>query len=289
MKYLLMITLSLVMLNISGQSSEDTQEWDVDVSDMKQVLLFNKEGNVKITGTSGDRVKIKVKRKLKAKTKAKLTKAKQEIYLDTMMIEGNLYFFVQNPYTILEMDKIGGNAWYNSRDQGKWRWNSHGDRDVHWEMTIEMQVPRNMPLRAYTHKKDLHISGVTGMLNAGVHHGSLNLKDVKNIESASGHHGDIAVSFSDQPDVDGKFDTHHGDIKLEFPSAPSAKVSMDSHHGSFYTDFDWSPLALKTTKSKSNKGTTYRVGDGTSVQFGGGAHDIKMHSHHGDMYILRRL
>ena len=288
MKYLLTIAFTLITVCMSAQMSEDTQEWDVSVSDMKKVLLFNKEGNVKITGTSGDRVKIKVKRKLKAKTNAKLAKAKEEIYLDTMVLEGNLYFFIQNPYTILEMDKIGGNAWYNSRNQGKWRWNSHGDRDVSYEFTIEMQVPRDMPLRAYTHKKDLHVQGVTGMLHAGVHHGSLSLEDVQNIVSASGHHGDIAVSFSALPEVNGKFNTHHGDIKLEFPNVPSAKVSMDSHHGSFYTDFDWSPLALKTTKSKSKKGTTYRVGDGTSVQFGRGEHDIKMHSHHGDMYILRR-
>ena len=288
MKHFLIVALSMMMLQAYAQTSEDSQTWDVDVSDMSQVLLFNKEGNVKITGTSGDRVKVKVTRKLKAKSNAKLAKAKEEIYLDTMMLGSNLYFYVQNPYTILEIDEVGGRAWYNSRDQGKWRWNSHGDRDVKYEMTIEMQIPRNMPLRAYTHKKDLHITGVTGMLNAGVHHGSLSLKDVKNIQSASGHHGDIDVTFSDNPDVDGKFNTHHGDIKLEFPNTPSAKVSMDSHHGSFYTDFDYSPLALKTSKTKSKRGTTYKVGDGTSVQFGGGAHDIKMHSHHGDMYILRR-
>ena len=281
----LALTMSLSL--IAREKHTDVTELKMNVSSYDQILLFNKYGDVKVTGISGNTAIVKVRRTLDAKSRKQLDEAKNEIYLDTMQLEDNLYFFIQNPYQILEIDKVGGNAYYNSRDQGKWRWSNHSDDRVRYEFTFEVQLPMNMDFRVSTHKKDLLVKNMKGRLNASAHHGHITLEGVTDLESANGHHGDIHVSFSQNPRVDSKFHTHHGNIELEFPSAPSADISMKSHHGKFFTDFDWQPVAQKISKEKNKRGMTYKIGASTSVRMGRGDYKISMRSHHGDMYIKR--
>lgn len=271
-----------------AQEFQDKDTWTIDTRPYERILIYNTGGDINVTGTNGSEMVLEVTRTLKSKTRDKLETAKQSIYLDTMIVGGNLYFYVENPYRILEIHEVGGKAWYNSREQSKWRWSESGKKDNDFEFTFNVRVPYEMDLTVDTHKKDVRIDGVKSRLRAGNHYGHIYLKDVTDLEVAETHHGSVYVAFSNNPTVDGYYKTHHGEIKLEFPQTPSADISLDSHHGSFYTDFDWLPQPILTTKKSSEKGTKYKVGGNTNVRMGSGAHKISMSTHHGDLYLLKK-
>ncbi|MEE9372195.1 MAG: hypothetical protein V3V00_04005 [Saprospiraceae bacterium] len=286
--YIPLILIALITsTGLCSTKYSDIKKLEMEVGDYAQVLLFNKYGEVNVTGISGTKAYLKVTRTLEAKSKEALEKVKDEVYLDTMVLEDHLYYFIQNPYSILEIEEIGGIAHYNSRDSGKWRWSNNGERDVKYIFSFEVQMPMNIDFRVSTHKEDLRVNNMRGRLNASAHFGDIYLKGVKNLESVSGHHGKISVQFAANPSIDGKYRTHHGSIELEFPSTPSADVSMSSYHGKFFTDFDWKPIPFKTTKENNNRGTKYKIGSNTIVRMGNGRTKMSLKTHHGDMYIRK--
>ena len=283
----LLMVLCLVSADLAAQKHEDRRQMKVDLSQFEEIHLYNTSGNVSVTPSMDHSATIEIRRSIEARSNKKLEEAKSSIYFDTTVVDGRLYFFVNNPYSILEIDD-DGNAHYNSRENGKWRWSGSSDKKTKFEFTLDITMPVDKHLVVSTHRKDLKVKGHSGVLVAKTHHGSLKVEDVKNLTLARSHHGDIEASYAVVPSIDTDFKTHHGDIQVAFPSSPSAEISMYSHHGDFYTDFEWTSLPLKVKTKKNGRQTKFKYGGDTSIKMGDGKNKMTFKSHHGDMYIMKK-
>ena len=265
----------------------DQQQMKIDLSAYDKVNIYNSSGAVKVNPIqgSGNQAVVNATRKLSATSKKKLNRAIKEIYIDTMVVDGELYFYIVSPNRYL---KSGGGDYlhYQSKDQFN-NYNEIKESGINYEFELDILLPQNTKAVVSTHRGDIELNGIQGDLSALNHHGNVYLNNVQNLQYAHSHHGVIDVSFDRQSDHDIKLDTHHGDITIKFPNTPSAELDLYSYHGSFYTDFDWKPGKMIVENNRKNKKTKYKVGSKTRVLMGSASKKIQFNSHHGNMYILK--
>lgn len=289
MKSILYIYLIFSTIGLFSQSHQDVTRMDVNTQNFERVHLYNTGGKVNVTSTSGQSGQIIAHRTIKATSKTKLKRAVEEIFFDSLIIDNELFLFVNNPYKTLEPHSSGKymHYQYNYRGDEKQYWDGMKSLGVDFKFEIELSLPKATDLVVVTHRGILSVEDIQGSLVAMNHHDDVYLENVADLERASSHHGDVEVSFANEPSEDIALNTHHGDIKLKFKNEPSATLELYSYHGSFYTDFDYKSAPLVTVASKSKRSTKYKVGNKTRVTMGNGGKKISFDSHHGDMYIIK--
>jgi len=290
MKYLLSIIILSAAIVASAQSYNSKQDLTIDVSQFKEVHIYNKHGKVKVEAVQGSIAKIQSNRKLKAKSSKKLEASKSMIYIDTIVLEDILVIYIKNPFYYLDREYDDEFMHYRTKDEGSW-FNNRNKNHVKFTFDMNISMPASTNLFIATHSGDLSVEGVRGSLAARNHHDDIALIDVSEVYYVHTHHGDIDVQLEKPISRDIKLDTHHGDIKVSTPGVPSAQISFDSHHGEFYTDFDWTtistPQMSQSTSDRSKYRTKYKLGDITSVKMGDGEYTLTFDTHHGDMYLLQ--
>lgn len=289
MKYYFLFFLTLAGQVLIAQTNTDSKTLDFDMSQYSMIHIYNSNGDIDVRGVKSDQAKVEVERTLKATSQKRLKRAMTEIFIDTMVVDDELFVYVNSPYRKL----MGGqNQRYLHYQTPYDQWDSKdGIHQVGIESTFELKVsiPYETSLVVSTHKGHILVDEIKGDLAALNHFNDVKLKNVRDVNYAHSHHGDIQVDFIEQPENDISFDTHHGDIKVSFPQAPSLEIEFDSYHGSFYTDFEWQEQSpqFKKVKSKSKRKATYKLEDKTLVSMGNGTQKITFDSHHGDFYILK--
>lgn len=283
MKFILNLALMIgLAIGLQGQQFEDSGNIKIDMSQINSLALYNHKGDIKVSAGNNNQGTIKYKRKLKSASKQKLEEAKNEIFLDSILHNGELIFFVSAPNRIFEID-TDGQGHYNYKGDN---WNDRNRYKVEYEFTFELELPADTKLRVSNHHSGLTVSGIKGALIAKNHHQDLILKNVGSQVSATTHHGDIEVTHSSNPSVDSYYRTHHGNIKVTFQSGFGALVSLKSHHGAFYSDFDWEYQPSQASINTNQKGTKYKIGKDTVVRIGKGGPALDFKTHHGDIYLL---
>lgn len=278
---------AITLMCLNAQSFSDEKTFTFDVDDLELLRLHNKDGQVTVKSTSSNRATLRVKRTIKSANQQKLEAAKTAIFLDSVHLDGELMFYVKSPDYQLEIND-NGRAYYNSY-QGNWNYKKQAFYKVKTTFTIELEVPQQTALYVSTHREELTIQNINADVLAQNHHGSIRLAKIGGNVQAHTHHGDIKASLTKAPTRDADFDTHHGDIALTFPANLSADVQLKTRHGQFYTDFDYQAQAMPISlvKSKSKKGTKYKIGSGTNVRIGKGGPKLNFETYHGSVYLLK--
>ncbi len=283
MKFILNLALIIGMsIGLQGQQFVDSGTIKLDMSQIKSLALYNHNGDIKVTAGNKSQGTIKYVRKLKSASTQKLEEAKNEIFLDSIHHNSELFYFVSAPNRIFEID-ADGEGHYNHQGDN---WNKRSRYKVEYEFTFELELPADTKLKVSNHHSGLTVTGMKGPLIANNHHKGLILKNVGSQVSANTHHGDIEVTHSSNPRVDSYYHTHHGNIKVTFQNGLGAEVSLKSHHGAFYSDFDWNYQPSKTSINSNQKGTKYKIGKDTVVRIGKGGPALDFKTHHGDIYLL---
>ncbi len=287
MKILLVVhLLCIIFLGVLfGQSHESVQEYNISTDNLNTLHIHNRDGAVFVRGTDGDRARLKITRRMKSASKAQLERAQEEVYIDTIMVNGDLYFFIEAPDRVFKITDEGDgyyDGWHNRQNKSDFR---HFKLD--YSFTWEVEIPNTLDLHASTHRKNLTVENVSGAVVVENHHDDLELTNLSGDLWASTHHGDVNVSFIKNPANIIECDTHHGDIRVQVQEQLSADVTLNSHHGSFYTDFDWEtiPYAIETRQHQGK--TRYRWGKGTQVRIGDGGLRMDFNTHHGDVYVTK--
>lgn len=286
MKSLLLCLVCLVTLTTCmAQEFSDKSSFTVDVNKFERFHLYNRRGAVTVKATNGNQAKLNVTRKLKAKSNAKLNEAKKEIYLDSMVKEGQIIFFIQFPDHYLHFAD-DGNVWYRSKNEG-WNWDKKEEDRVKAEFTITLEIPANEPLTVVNHEHPLKVSGMQADLVARNHHDGVLVENQGGSADVHSHHGNVELFYTKNPTRACTYDTHHGDIKVHFQNGLSADASLYSYHGAFFTAFDWTMKPAKVVAGKG-KNAKYRISNkkGTSVQLGNGGPLQSFKTHHGDIYLM---
>ncbi len=286
MKKIAILAITILATTLSyAQRATDNMNMSYDVSAYENIRIHNFKGDVKVTTKPGSKLSLKVKRTLKAKSNKKLQAAKEEVYLDTTVIENELVVFMVAPQKYFKIDK-DGNSYYQGNNWNNWSKDDIKEYDVEYEFEIEATLPADKNVYAATHHKDVEVEGVQGNTTVKSHHGSVRANTGGEVVVAKSHHGNVTVEHTSRNVSEGVYKTHHGDIKTSFP-ALSAKASMDSHHGSYFIDFDYEHVAQRVSLDKKGKKTKYKYGGETNIQVGSGQGTLTYRTHHGDTYIIK--
>lgn len=280
----------MLSFSINAQKHTDSKSFDFDMNRYDKIHIYNTGGAITVQGNRTGDARIEVDRVLKATTQKKLKRAITEIFVDTMIVDDELFVFISSPYRKLKSNNNDEFLHYQSPHNNSQSKNGIYEVGVTTVFNLNINIPTETEMIVSTHKGLLKVNGVQGSLAAINHHDDVILTNVRDVTYAHSHHGDVQVDFVQQPSNDISFDTHHGDIKVSFPGTPSAQVEFESYHGSFFTDFDWEKEQPKfeKVKSKSKRKATYKLGDKTIVSIGNGGQKMTFDSHHGDFYILKK-
>lgn len=284
MKQLYILALSIITTTLAyAQKTTDNFNLNYNVANYEDIRIHNFKGNVVVNAKPGKEFSLKVTRKLKSRSKSDLQKAKEEVYLDTTVIDGEFIVFMVAPDKHFKIDDDGG-SYYQGENWDNWSKNNIKKYGVEYEFEIEASIPPHKNLYAATHHNDVKVAGIQGNTTVKSHHGNVYADTGGEIVVAKTHHGDVKVDHSSNSVSKGVYITHHGDIETSFPQV-SAMVSLKSHHGSFYTDFDYDHVAQKVNFNKDGKKTMYKYGGETNIKVGRGTGDFTYRTHHGDTFI----
>ncbi|WP_235299511.1 DUF4097 family beta strand repeat-containing protein [Portibacter marinus] len=286
MKRVLLIIAVMMTASLAySQKSTDNMNMDFDVSAYENIRIHNYNGNVTVNAKPGKTLSLKVKRTLTSGSGSELAKAKEEVYLDTTVIDGEFIVFMVAPQKFFKVDDEG-NSYYNGPSWNNWSKGNIKEYGVEYEFEIEATIPPEKNLYAATHRKDVDVIGIQGKTTVKTHHGSVKAKTGAEEVIAKSHHGDVTVEHTGNNVTSGVYKTHHGDIRTTFPSL-NAVASMDSHHGDFYIDYDYEFVAQKVSIIEDGRKTKYKYGGETNIKVGNGNGKLTYRTHHGDTYITK--
>lgn len=257
------------------------------------LMIFNINGDVKVSGYEGDKILIEVEKVIKGKTDARLEKGKAAVQLglidraDTIMlfVEGACHTFGKQ-----NRQRQGSrrNGWGYDWDNCCGRSNDCNRQEFDYEMNFTVKVPMNINVSASTiNNGDIVLENVKGSLLADNVNGSIALKKISGPTYASTINGDVDLDFIKNPIGECRFYTLNGDINANFVKGLGAEVAFESFNGSFYTNIDKMETLPATIKEAKGDGIKYKIG-GNRYKVGAGGALLDFETFNGDAYLKEK-
>ncbi|MFC1569505.1 DUF4097 family beta strand repeat-containing protein [bacterium] len=233
-----------------------------------ELSLMN--GNIHVSGYSGETIEIVAKTNMKKVNDEKLNKKGREGM-----------FHISAISTALEVEEENNKIEIETDSQNK-------------TVDVYLKVPYKTSLKlSALHSSIIDVDNVTGELEIDNHHGSIQLTDISGSVVANTHHGEITVSFK-QIDAEKpmSFSSYHKDIDVTFPAALKANVKFKTDKGEVFSDYEIIKSEEQAKqiqeKSRSEKGK-YRVRIERAYygKINGGGSEIQFNSYHGDILIRK--
>ncbi len=282
------LVLGIVLITSGWLSAQDVRE-DIEIeiqrseySSDSEVVIKNINGSLEVTGYEGDEIVVTGTKKLWKNRGNISNQEAEEYYLESVIRDGNVYIYVETPYSRVR--------WYNRRMEYSYNWNGR-DRDrIDFEFDIEVKIPNNLYVDASTvNGGTLWITSMENGVDASNVNGSVVVKDVVGVVDAHTVNGDIEVWFKESPLEDCEFETVNGTMEVFSPGDFGAIVTFKSLHGELYTDFDKiTRLANQLNKEEYRDGYRYRISRTAPIQIGDGGPKLSFESVNGSAYIRQR-
>lgn len=229
---------------------EQEERFEFEVSSGARFALDNVNGDVVITGGSGDRIEVIARKK-----------AKDEKGLERLEI-----------LVDADSDRVSIDTKHHKQNRSWFSWGDGGG-----SVSYEVKVPRDVELDSVeTVNGGVRISGVDGEVVASTVNGSLEIHDLSSDVALETVNGRIEADFArldDQQFV--RMDTVNGSIRISLPADANARVSAETVNGSIRgDDFDL----------QAEKGFVGRSMDG---DIGNGSARVKLDTVNGTIRIDR--
>jgi DUF4097 and DUF4098 domain-containing protein YvlB len=123
------------------------------------------------------------------------------------------------------------------------------DRDEHWSVSFELQVPRTALLTLHTQNGGISIDDFRGDAQFHAKNGGLSLTNVGGSLRGGTTNGGITIDLAgDHWDGSGlDVETHNGGIRLTMPRGYSAELETGTTHGGLNVDF---PVTVQGAPSR---------------------------------------
>jgi hypothetical protein len=292
------ICASLVSTTMLAQSHTEkiTKEFTFEKKGSQNALMvFNINGDVKVTGYAGDKILVEVEKVIRAKTDSRLETGKLEIQLgvtdraDTIMLymEGPCHSFGQQ--TRRNNKRLNG--WGYNWDDCCGSRNSDCNRNSYdYELNFTIKVPNSIHVAASTvNNGDVVLENVTGKVIAENVNGSIRLDNIAGATYASTINGDVDLDYSRNPNGDSRYYSLNGDINANFMRGLAANVAFESFNGNFYTNIDKMetlPVTMRETNKKGD-GIKYKIG-GNRYKVGAGGVLLDFETFNGNAYLKEK-
>ena len=162
--------------------------------------------------------------------------------------------------------------------------------DYEYNYHFKVKLPQDAQLSASTiNEGDVIITGITNTIKANNVNGNIDIKGAKNIKCVNTINGYIKVVFTENPTINGSYQTINGDITLMLRNKLNTQVHSKSMNGEIYSAFDYKYLkpTVKVNKTNRGRGTTYSIGQATGIVIGNGGPEITIETLNGDMFLKK--
>lgn len=289
------IALLLTVLVAHGQSFTEkiTKQLSFEKKDPSNTLMvFNINGDVKITGYAGDQVVVEVEKVIQGKTQGRLEQGKAEIQFGIVDRADSLLLYVKGTGTDFGYSK--------KRDRWQSKWSGWGynfndcqgncDLPFDYKMNFTIKVPVGIHVSASTiNDGDIEIDNTAGHVLADNVNGSIRLSNIAGPTRASTINGDVDLDYSRNPTEDCRYYSLNGDINAFFIKGLSAQVAFDSFNGDFYSNVDQlenMPVSLE--KKEIGKGIKYKVSGNRYKVGNGGSMLLDFETFNGNVYLKEK-
>lgn len=227
----------------------------------RKVIVENINGPIRVTGDSGNDVRVTVREEYRADTPELLSKARSDVRVE-MKQEGNtVRVFLDGPFRDKDCDCRRGDSYRFRHD-------------------FELQVPRDtdVVLKTVNAGNGIDVSNVRGAFEVRNVNGGIEMRDIAGHGSAETVNGTVHVTFVQNPRQASTFRTVNGAIDLAFQSDLSADFNLNTMHGDAWTDFEFQPLAVVAETQRGANGFRYRISDRNKklrIGAGGIEHSLK--------------
>lgn len=284
--YYLKIASGIMALALVASLSGASHHWAQEVhepfhytfSKDSSIDVDNVEGDIQLTGDSGNTIRVEGERILRADDKDQLNRAKKEVTLDVNEKDGVAQLYVNGPFR-------GNHS--SDDDHG---FHIHYD-DRHYEVAYNfvIKVPRNMGLRLRTVNGRIDTDSTRGKFDVHGVNGPVSMKAVAGSGSLRTVNGAATIGFAEAPKTASDFETVNGTIEATFPPNLSADINVKTLNGGAFTDFDSKAIFPSTAEAenRSNGRRVYRANHNTSLRIGSGGPELSFKTVNGDIRIKK--
>jgi DUF4097 and DUF4098 domain-containing protein YvlB len=245
----------------------------------KLLDVDNINGSIEVVGGQGDQVQLVVKKTLHAESKERMEAAKKEVTLDITDQPDLLKFYVNGPFRCNcqgDGDGCGGRR--------------HGGEGYSVNMDFQLQVPRNVDLKAKTvNGGHISVRNVAGKFSVNNVNGRIEMQDMAGSGKARTVNGGVKVSFRENPKENSDFATINGDVDLHFVKGLSADFRFKTFNGEVFSDFEMTSLPARNARAEQHNGKfVFRTDRSTGGRVGSGGPEIKAENLNGSIRVLER-
>jgi DUF4097 and DUF4098 domain-containing protein YvlB len=227
---------ALLLATAVAADVKETEEYDFDIDPGGRISLENINGDVRVTGGSGDSVVVIVHKK-----------AGNQDYMDELKV----LIKAEDEYIRIETQ-------HPDSEGGWFKWGNDSSGSVSYELT----VPANVNLDTIeTINGEVSISGVSGVVKAETVNGDLEISGLNADVDLETTNGEISADFETLGSGQKvKAETVNGRIVVRLPANVSARVRAETVNGSIDAD----DFGLEPEKGFVGRDLDGQIGDGAA-------------------------
>jgi DUF4097 and DUF4098 domain-containing protein YvlB len=209
----------------------------------RKLVVENINGSVRVTGDSGNAIRVTVREFFRADTPELLAKGRNDVRVEMAQEGGTVRLYLDGPF----------------RDE-----NNRNRRrgEYHFRHEFEVQVPRDISVSLKTvNGEEVKVANVRGAWEVRNVNGRIEMTDVAGSGTAETVNGTVRTIFVENPREPSRFKTLNGTIDVTFQPNLSADLRLSTMHGDAYTDFDVASVPMAPEVTRSDGGRRYRISD----------------------------
>jgi DUF4097 and DUF4098 domain-containing protein YvlB len=245
MKWQGLVGAAALALQVCAAEHTDTYQRTFPVgTGERKLVVENINGPVRVTGDSGNDIRVTVREVFRADTPELLAKARNDVRVEMKQEGGTVRLYLDGPF----------------RDQNN-RERRRGE-SYHFRHEFDVQVPRDTSVNLRTvNGEEVRVANVRGDWEARNVNGRIDMTDIAGTGRAETVNGTVRVTFVENPREASGFKTLNGTIDVSFQPNLSADLRLSSMHGDAYTDFEVASVPVAPEVIQSEGGKRYRISD----------------------------
>ena len=273
----ILVVLSLAALTAVSAENDHVKQQTIEQSfpakSGSTVVIDGINGSIRVSGYSGNRVRVVVREELRGRSESDLAQAVEEVVLEITSDEREISFYVDTP-------------WRNNHSV----WSESHRRHYGFSHDFELQVPYGVTLDLHTvNGGDIRVDDVRGVVELENVNGGIEALGITGIGEVKNVNGKIVLRFIEIPREGGGVVTVNGDVELAFPTIPDVQVSMKTLNGRLFSEFAYrhrsNPPQVESRRSDGMY--VYKSSGSTEISIGKGGPKWSLETLNGDIHIRK--
>lgn len=242
-------------------------------AEARKVIVDNVDGSIRVTGQSGDEVRLVARKHLRADSPENAAEARRDVRLDITQTGNTVRFYVDGPFRCRN-----GSV--------------HIDRDPGYTVKydFELQVPRDTSIDLKTiNDGEISVENVTGDYKVENINGGIEMSEAAGSGKVYALNGRVKVTFRENPKGASSFGSLNGEVRVSFQPELNADVRFKTFNGGVYTDYPVTYLPASAASGERH-GTkfVYKSSEWSAVRVGHGGPELSFDAFNGNIRILSR-